>query len=310
MNLPYVDALPAIPAAAALLVGLLALYFVRVRERGARRSSPFADDFIRAPGHQLRRRVEAAYRSLWRAALFTLVWPLLVYAAWAGAHLELEIPRSTLSDLACSALLVIGFGWALLRLLRAERRFRGLRLALDAEISTGQTLTGLLGRGCRLAHDVGVPGGRIAHVLVMPSGVHAIRTVACLRRGRGSGRDDVTVHFTGDELNLPGRTDTTTVPLARKNARLLSERLGEALGHGVQVRSAVALPGWRVEQQAGSDVRVFNPRDAGALLAGPVMLSAGEIEEITGVLEAMLPVATRPQAARAPVLERKEPRLD
>jgi hypothetical protein len=310
MTLSYLERLPAFPAAAALVVALLAMLFVRIRERGVRKSSPFADDFTRAPGHKLRHSTEAAYRSLWRALLLATTWPLLVYAAWASLHLELEMPRRAFTDLGFSALLIIGFGWALLRLLRAERRFRGLRLALDAEISTGQTLASLLGHGCRIAHDVGVPGGRIAHVLVMPSGVHAIRTVARLRRRRGQGRDDVTVRFTGNELHLPGGIDSTSVPLARKHAHLLADRLREELGHGVQVRSGVALPGWRVEQQAGSDVRVFNPRDATDLLAGPAVLSEGEIEEIAGVLQVMIPVNVRPATPRAPVPERKEPRLD
>lgn len=301
---------PEIPAAAALVLALLVVYVVRIRERGARKSSPFADDFTRAPGHKLRRRTEAAYRSLWRSAVFVTTWPLLVYAAWAGLHLELEMPRSTLVDLASSGVLALGFAWALAKLFSAERRFRRLRLALDAEISTGQTLTTLLGRGCRLVHDVGVPGGRIAHVLVMPSGVHAIRTVACLRRGRGRGRDDVTVRFEGNELHLPDGADTSSVPLARKQAQLLAARLAERLGRSVHVRPAVALPGWRVEQQAGSDVRVFNPRDATGLLAGPVMLSAAEIEEIAGVLEAMVPAAARSQPSRTPAPLRREPRLE
>jgi hypothetical protein len=302
--------LPLIPAAAALGVALLLLFFVRLRELGARRSSPFADDFTRAAGHKLRRRAEAAYRSLWRAILLLITWPLVVYAAWAGSHVQLELPRSTLTDLGSSVVLVLGFAWLLVRLLRAERSFRRLRLALDAEISTGQSLTSLLARGCRLVHDVGVPGGRIAHVLVMPSGVHAIRTVACLRRGNGRGRDDVTVHFEGNELQLPRGKDTRSVPLARKHAQLLAERLSEELGHGMQVRSAVALPGWRVEQRAGSDVRVFNPREASGLLAGPVMLSDAEIEEIAGILEAMAPDLAPPPVPRTPVPERKEPRLE
>ena len=302
--------LPALPAAAALAIALLVLLVVRLRERGARRNSPFADDFIRAPGHNLRRSTEAAYRSLWRAILLVTAWPLLVYAAWAGLHVQLELPRSTLTDLGSSAVLVIGFAWFLVRLLRAEGAFRRLRLALDAEISTGHSLTSLLAQGCRLVHDVGVPGGRIAHVLVMPSGVHAIRTVACLRRGRGRGRDDVTVHFEGNELHLPQGNDTRSVPLARKNAQLLAERLSEELGHGMQVRSAVALPGWRVEQRAGSDVRVFNPREATGLLAGPVMLGSAEIEEIAAILEAMAPDAAPSPEPRTPVPERKEPRLE
>lgn len=302
--------IPALPAAAALAVAILVLFVVRLREHGARKSSPFADDFTRAPGHKLRRMTEAAYRALWRAILFAMTWPLLVYAVWAGLHLELELPRSAPADLGCAVVLVGGFVWALARLWGAERRFRSLRLALDAEISAGQALGSLVGHGCRLVHDVGVPGGRIAHVLVMPSGIHAIRTVASLRRGRGRGREDVTVRFQGDQLHLPGKTDIKSVPLARKHGQLLADALGERLGHGVQVRAAVALPGWRVEQQAGSDVRVFNPRDAAGLLAGPAVLAAAQIEDIAALLETMGPASPRPPAQRAPVMERKEPRLE
>lgn len=302
--------IPALPAVAALAVAILVLFVVRLREHGARKSSPFADDFTRAPGHKLRRMTEAAYRSLWRAILFAMTWPLLVYAVWAGLHLELELPRSAPADLGCAVVLLGGFAWALARLWGAERRFRSLRLALDAEISAGQALGSLVGHGCRLVHDVGVPGGRIAHVLVMPTGIHAIRTVASLRRGRGRGREDVTVRFQGDQLHLPGRTDIKSVPLARKHGQLLADALGEQLGRSVQVRAAVALPGWRVEQQAGSDVRVFNPRDAAGLLAGPAVLAAAQIEEIAALLETMGPVSHRPPGQRAPVMERKEPRLE
>lgn len=306
------DWMPALPAIAVLAAALLALLYVRVRERGARKGSPFADDFTRAPGHKLRRMTERAFRGLWRAILLATIWPLLVYATWAGLHLELGMPRSTVADLGFSAALVLGFVLILIRLLDVERKFRRLRLALDAEISAGQSLTSILARGCRLVHDVGVPGGRIAHVLVMPSGIHAIRTLASLRRGRGlgRGRDDVTVRFVGDELQFPGGSDLAAVPLARKHAQLLAEQLGEHLGHGVQVRPAVALPGWRVEQQAGSDVRVFNPRDASGLLAGPAILSPTGIAEIADVLETMVPAAARRAVVQEPVAERREPRLE
>jgi hypothetical protein len=301
---------PAIPAAAALGIALLAIFVVRIRERALRLNSPFADDFIRAPGHDLRIRAEAAYRSLWRGLLLAMTWPLLVYAVWASMHLEMGMRRSALADLGFTVAVVLGFGWALVFLVRAERKFRRLRLALDAEISTGQTLTGLLGQGCRLVHDVFVPGGRIAHVLVMPSGVHAIRTIAYLKRGRGRGREDVTVHVEVDKLRLPHGTDAVALPLAHKQAQLLAGQLSGALGHAVLVRGALALPGWRVEQSAGSVSRVFNPRDATALLAGPAVLSAAKIDEIAALLEAMVPAAARAPDARSPVLERKEPRIE
>jgi hypothetical protein len=304
----WLEWLPVLVAAAALAVAVLILLLVRLREHAARKSSPFADDFTRAPGHSLRRATEAAYRVLWRAIVGAIAWPLLVYAAWASLHLLAEAPRSQLLDLAFSGALLLGFAWALVRLFRAESRFRRLRFSLDGEIATGQMLAGALGQGCRLVHDVSVPGGRIAHVLVAPVGVHAISTIA--RSASARGRQGVTVTVEGDELRFPGGSDTRTVPRARKSAQLLADRLRAALGHAVQVRAAVALPGWLVERRGASDVTVLNPREGSRLLAGAAVLPAAEVDEIAATLEGMAPPAAREAPPREALPERREPRLE
>lgn len=302
------DWMPAILAGGAFGVALLVLLLVRMREHSARKNSPFADEFLRAPGHSMRNKTESAYRALWRAILVAVSWPLLVYGAWASLHLFTDIERSPETDLVFAAVLLLGFAWAVTRLFRAEHAFRRLRLSLDGEIATGQMLAGLIGRDCRLVHDVGVPGARIAHVLLAPAGVVSIRTMA--RHGNGRGKEGVTVHVEGNELRFPDGSDKKAVPLARRQAQLLAAGLQDALGYPVQVRPAVALPGWLVERRGVSDVAVFNPRDAAKLLAGPVVLPASELEEIVGVLEGMGPGARRPAPQRSPELERREPRLD
>jgi hypothetical protein len=307
MNEAMLEWLPAVLAAAAFLVALLALLGVRINEHGARRNSPFADDFTRAPGHSLRRSTESAYRKLWRAILAATIWPLLVYAAWTSLYLLAGTPRSPMMDLAFSAVLLVGFAWALVRLMRAQQRFASLRLSLDGEIAAGQMLAGVVGQGARLVHDVSFPGGRFAHALVTPSGVCAIHTVA--RRGRGRGRQAVTVHVEGDDLRFPGASDPDTIPHVRAQAVLLADHLHQAAGRIVTVRPVVAMPGWLVDRQLSTDVAVLNPREAARLLTGPTLLHAATIDEIAGVLEAMGPRSQRAAAARDPLLERKEPRL-
>jgi hypothetical protein len=170
-------------------------------------------------------------------------------------------------------------------------------------------LAGLLGHGCRLVHDVGVPGGASPTFWSLRRG--CTRFAHRPASGNGRGKEGVTVHVEGDELRFPDGSDKKAVPLARRQAQLLAAGLQDALGYPVQVRPAVALPGWLVERRGVSDVAVFNPRDAAKLLAGPVVLPASELDEIVGVLEGMAPGAERRTAPqRSPELERREPRLD
>lgn len=302
---------PAVAAATFFVIVMLVASATRFHEVRARRGAPFTDDFLRSPGHSLRTRVEAAARAVASATLVAGVWPLLIFSAWAGAVILLAWPQSMLLSVATVALIVLGSIITLLRVLRAEQGFRRCRLLLDGEIAAGQALTQLLRQGCRVVHDVSVPGARVSHVVVAPTGVFAVRTLTRRGAGRGRGKDDVTVYAQGDELRFPDASDVTSVPRARKAAQLLADRLREPLGRPVEVRPVLALPGWFVDSRTGTDVPVVNPREATRLLVGARVLDAAAMDELVELLEVLGPAsARRVPAGREPVIDRKEPRLE
>ncbi len=304
---------PAALAGGTFLVVLLIHLDLGRRERGLRRRSPFAEDFLKAPGHGLRAVVEEVGRGMMGALLFAAAWPLFVFGAWAGVQLLGGLARSPVLDLGAGAILVLGWILGLYRLVRAERRFRQLRLALDAEIATGEMLAELGPAGCRVLHDVTTPAGRISHVVISPVATFAIRTFSRPRARRGRGKEDVTVFVTGDELKFPVGKDIATVPIARKTAMALSETLKQRTGLAVDVRAVVLLPGWYVENRVASDVQVLSPKDARRLVAGAPVLGAQRIEEIATAIEkvpgAGKPKLKPPSKPRPPEIPRKEPTL-
>jgi hypothetical protein len=311
MTLDLLSLGPTVAAVLFFVIVMLVASATRFHEVRARRGAPFTDDFLRSPGHSLRTRVEAAARGVASATLVAGVWPLLVYSAWSGAIVLLGWPQSVLLAAATVALIVLGAIVTLVRVFRAEQTFRRCRLLLDGEIAAGQALTQLLRQGCRVVHDVSVPGARLSHVVVAPTGVFAVRTLTRRGAGRGRGKEDVTVYAQGDELRFPDTSDVTSVPRARKAAQLLADRLREPLGRPVEVRPVLALPGWFVDSRTGTDVPVVNPRDASRLLVGARVLNDAAMDELVELLEVLGPAsARRVPPVREPLLDRKEPRLE
>jgi len=304
---------PAVLAGGTFLVVVVLYLDLGRRESAARRRSPFAEDFLKVPGHALRHSVEAAGRRMMGALVFAAAWPLLVFGAWAGVHWLGGVPRNGFIDLAVGGILVLGWLLGLYRLVSAEARFRRMRTALDAEIATGEMLSGLGPAGCRVLHDIPTPAGRLSHVVVSPVAVFAIRTFSWARARRGGGKEGVTVFVTGDELRFPGSKDITAVPLARKSAMSLSETLKSRLGLSVEVRPVVFLPGWYVENRVACDVQVLNPREARRLISGAPVLSLERIVEIAAGIEKAAggekPKVKPPSKPRPPEIPRKEPTL-
>lgn len=303
---------PAILAGGTFLVVVLLFIDLRRRDAGVRRHSPFAEEFLQSPGHALRRSAESVGRRVVGALVFAAAWPLLVFGAWGATYWLAELPRNPTLDQGLAAVLVLGWGLGVLRLLAMETRFRRLRIALDGEIATGQMLTRLAGTGCRVFHDVATGAGRVSHVVVSPAAVFAIRTVARRRARRGRGKEDVTVFVTSDELKFPDGKDLAAVTRARKTAMSLAEAVKSRLGRSVEVRPVVFLPGWFVENRVASDVRVMNPGETGSLVAGAPVHGPEAIEAIANAVEDIArgepPPAPAKKSAPPPV-ERREPTL-
>ncbi|MEJ2514792.1 MAG: hypothetical protein P8102_06140 [Gammaproteobacteria bacterium] len=279
-------------------------------QRAARRRSPFHDDFLKAPGHALRAGVEDSARAIHSGLFLAGTWPLLVLGLWAVLHWLGGVERTFFTDASAAGLLLLGWLLGLYRFSQAEGRHRRLRMALDAEIATGQVLAPLSARGCRVVHDVETGAGRAGHVVVSPAGVYAVYTLPRRRGWRGGGKEEVTAFVNGDDIRFPGGSDSVSVQRAREIAIALAEALQSKLGHTVSVRPVVLMPGWHVERRLGSDVQVLNPREAHVFLAGAPVNGPERVERIAEALESLAPRPAPPPRPRPDVPERREPTLD
>lgn len=257
-------------------VGLVALCFWLVievllrlrawRRRGRR--SPLTSKLLRGPGNTLRNEIDDASGDI-AAYLSTLLsFPLSVLGIHLSQSYLAGTPESTLR-VSISVLVVLG-GIAFLayRLHGSSHRRFQLQCALDAEIAVAQELDQLMRQGAITFHDFPAEQFNIDHVVVTRGGVFAVETKSRLKPDRGGGAEDAKVIFDGHALLFPGWHDTTTLEQARRQAVWLGRWLSRAVGSPVEVRPVVALPGWYVERQAKSDVRVISGREAKSLLSG------------------------------------------
>jgi len=161
--------------------------------------------------------------------------------------------------LAFSITLILAFRWAL----RDLMRYRDDNLGYLGERFVGDCLEPLKRKGWFVFHDV--PGEadkrkfNIDHVAVGPGGIWAIETKT-RRKGRARpGFEPQKVFFDGKQLIWPWGEDTYGPEQARRNADWLQEWLFKRTGIRVEVRPALALPGWYVVDQVRGPLRVVKP---------------------------------------------------
>ncbi len=304
------DAWPVLLAGGAFVVAAVLSATLAGRQRKARLRSPFHDDFLKAPGHGLREGVENAARQIHSALFLAGTWPLLVIGLWAILHWLGGIEQTFFTNAGAVGLLLLGWMLGLYRFGQADARHRRLRMALDAEIATGQVLAPLAARGCRIVHDVETGAGRAGHVVVSPAGVYAVLTLPRARGRRGGGKEEVTAFVTGDDIRFPGGSDSVSVQRARQMAASLAATLQAELGRPIGVRPVVFLPGWHVERRVGSDVQVLNPRDAQGFLTGAPVNGPQAVDRIAEALESLGPRPPATPGPRPEAPERREPTLD
>jgi hypothetical protein len=258
---------------------------VRHAEGVRRKQSPFNRDFLRPAGFSLQRRLEELQLELALSFGFGLLVPLWFYSMWlsvgkwypAAAHPGLGLGYA-LGGLG-------GFLYLLRTTIRNYRTLRGVRLALDGKLATGQELDRLMRHGCRIFHDVPAGKANIDHVVVGPSGVLAVETKTRHRQDRGRGAMDATVEFDGHKLRFPDQLETAYLDHAGQQAKWLAEWLGRAVGQGVAVQPVLALPGWFVDRRGTGTVSVVNPKEAPKLVQGPVVMDHKLQERIAFRLE-------------------------
>lgn len=190
-----------------------------------------------------------------------LVFGVLFVAAYTlqAKHLFAGYPSWQLYLQLAFLLLVSGYAAVCLaKTVRARYQIKFLR---DANVAIGHQLQHMSAEGTRVFHDVGTSAGVVDHVIVGQQGLYAINVVARRSGKRAHARlRDNSIEYSN------GKTETSIVDIKAKTARLQKE-FRELLGHKLQVRSVIAVPGWDIGEQSHEEQLLVNERTI-AMLSG------------------------------------------
>ncbi|MGB5352122.1 MAG: hypothetical protein WBN32_00765 [Woeseia sp.] len=138
-----------------------------------------------------------------------------------------------------------------------------LRLLIDANLAIAQALEKLSNSRNRSFHDVPTPAGTLDHVI---AGIHGIYAVSVIARqpGKSASRQ---LQLRGDVLTFSD--GGPTVKLQPLNHRVLyfARQCSKVVGHDVQVRHVIAIPGWEIAAQADKRLLIANEKNI-AMLTG------------------------------------------
>jgi len=274
-----------------IVVPLFVSYFILViifRQSRRGRRSPLTGNLLRSPGETLRAEIEKISEKV-DGFIFILLGtcapPLIILMALSALQSNrLLIWQLILSILLYMALLT----FAMLRLYKLLNQRANFVLGLDAELAVGQELNHLMVLGCRVFHDFPAENFNIDHVVIGPTGVIAVETKGRAKPDKGRGSADATVIYDGQILHFPDWHEKKPLDQAKRQADWLQKWLSSAVGEPVQVKPALALPGWFVERTKPGNVLVFNGKSPQFLVKQQIpntTLNPGLIQRVAHQIE-------------------------
>lgn len=215
--------------------------------------------------------LEAAQRfrdeleKLGREQSFYLVSALVFTVVFCVSYLL--PPNSLFSNLPNWQLIILltvclfAAGFTLFRLFHIVVARRKLNFVRDATMATGHALQKLTTNQNRTFHDVSCGAGTIDNVIV---GLHGIYTVSVVAKKPGRKNK---VRLDGETLTFAPGNDSESVAQSGQKSAQLARELGKLVGHPVNIRSVIAVPGWEVDSQLSNHYLVVNERNL-AMLSG------------------------------------------
>lgn len=220
-------------------------------ESRRRRRNPINRNLLRGPGHSLREELDLLrLDAMAQAAMIVAIGPTVatVVYAYSAATGRFHWGIGAFGLLAIGAVVTA----CSLKLKRLWREALKLKLGLDAEESMGQELNQLMPLGFRVFHDIPCLNFNVDHVVVGTTGLFVVET-----KGRSKLAEESTVVFDGQRLQFPGWQEKSPVTQVQSSARWLEEWLSSAIGEGVKATAVLALPGWYIRRETGSDNSVL-----------------------------------------------------
>lgn len=241
-------------AIACAIVFLVAARFLERLLRVFNTTPSFADSIMSEAAQRFRDQLQ-----LLSIKQSTYLGTLLVFLVMYGAAFVFRAPRlfEGYPDWQLYILLSALVGaaaFALYRLARTLLTWRQVQFLRDANVAVGHQLQRIAAGHGRAYHDVPTTAGVVDHVLIGHNGVYAINVVARRSIKKGDAA------LAGHALTFSNsKHEHSIVDIAANVARLQKE-LVLRTGHDVRVRSVIAVPGWHVPEQNGSDHLLVNER--------------------------------------------------
>lgn len=255
-----------------------------------RRSRPRPDKLLSGPGDSQRELITRLNEKTAGAAIWWVAIPVAAIGAIMAPRLTGVEPLTGPDLFALPGLALVLLFIPTFAMIRNCRERQLCRHKLDAELTVGREINLLQRDGLQVFHDVPEGSGNVDHVVVGLSGVFAVESVGRPVPDLGSGIIDAKVIYDGENLFFPPKNvrESEAVKQSRRQAIAMERWLGDALGRPVQVRPALALPGWFVERKRPDDLVLLygQANHYARILRGPTLLTPEQVGEIVRVLEA------------------------
>ncbi|HSH13870.1 MAG TPA: nuclease-related domain-containing protein, partial [Desulfurivibrionaceae bacterium] len=216
-----------------------------------RRARPRPDKLLSGPGDSQREKIAQLNEKIAGAVIWWVAIPVAATGAIMAPRLTGVEPLTGPDLFALPGLALALLLFPTIAMVRYCRERQAHQHKLDAELTVGREINLLLREGFYIFHDVPEDSGNVNHVVVGLSGIFAVETVGRPVPDLGRGIVDAKVIYDGENLFFPPKNlrESEAVKQSRRQAIAMERWLGDALGWSVQVRSALALPGWFVERK-------------------------------------------------------------
>jgi hypothetical protein len=236
--------------------------------------SPLKDQPLRLPGQSLDEEIDKWQNDrILDYFLAASSFFMLAFTEWFG-YLT-HAPRHPILFSGCAVVAIAGLVW---RVFYIRRKLRPLKLGRLGERVVGQFLEGFRGRGGRVFHDVPGKGFNVDHVVICPQGIFAIETKTWSLPWPAA----KIITRDGELLKAGFKPDRDPIAQAAAAAQWMQDLLARRVGHRVDVRAVVAVPGWSVEAALEhGTVCVIEPKQLPDHIAKQrTTLSAKEIRQL------------------------------
>lgn len=171
------------------------------------------------------------------------------------------------NPLLTTAVAIIAFIYAAIRVVTAKKKLKALRLGRDGEIAVGQHLDLLREKGAKILHDIPGTGFNIDHVVIDESGIYVIETKTYSKPEKGQ----TNVIYDGEKILVNGKeTERNPVIQVKAACSWLKELLEKSTGKECHPKAVILFPGWFVQpttEAKNSDVWVLNPKALPAFIS-------------------------------------------